>query len=324
MKQHYLPQCYLREFLNKNGKLHTIDTYRLKFGKHVFDEPKYPAEVCRSKDFYTIKPDQRFKHLNDLKPLHIEHSFHWYERNYPKIISKIKSKQAALVVDDVRTLVYALVDIKLRNQHFREKVIPKTQEIALKETIKDYIATIDSVDLSGFKKLNKNNLLKALDAAAESFSPNPQSSAEAHISSLAIRSEDKDGIHAKITDKLLELEWMILISPNKFITNDNPGVSFDKDNKVQNTKFDDRYMYFVPLTPSMCLSVSSEVIDKGWIKNKVQKKLNYRHAPDEFVDQVNSLSGYYLNRYLFSNDKSKIDKVADSVNKIRFGGKTPT
>lgn len=45
MKQHYLPQCYLKEFLNKEGKLHTIDVNLLKHKRPVLisyeQQPRY-------------------------------------------------------------------------------------------------------------------------------------------------------------------------------------------------------------------------------------------------------------------------------------------
>jgi hypothetical protein len=74
MKQHFLPQCYLREFCNLDNKLHVIDIDLLKFGRRVFAQQKSTAEVCRSNDFYTIEQDysKEFKHLKGLDPLYLE------------------------------------------------------------------------------------------------------------------------------------------------------------------------------------------------------------------------------------------------------------
>ena len=42
MKQHYLPECYLKEFINESKKINTLDLDRLnKYKKNVFDEPKF-------------------------------------------------------------------------------------------------------------------------------------------------------------------------------------------------------------------------------------------------------------------------------------------
>ncbi|MDQ1139411.1 DUF4238 domain-containing protein [Pedobacter agri] len=318
MKQHFLPECYLREFNNNDNKLYTLDTSYLKFGKKVAPETKTPAEVCRSIDFYTINESAKinFKHLKDLHPLAIENGFHNYESVYPKIIKKIKDKQQALPITDAKNLIFTLVDFKIRNQHFRDKVIPKAKNNVLTRIIEEMRSGVENLDLSQFPKIRKQDLFDGINRAAQVYDNGEVSYTEMHLSSLAMRNSDEHKLHKLVINHLLKFQWVMLESNNQFITNDNPGVSVDSNGVVQNTKFSSDYIYFFPLTPSLCLSMSPNVLDDKIVKNKAQKHILYRKSNNQFNNYVNELSGYHLNRYIFANNKKLINEIAEKINII--------
>jgi len=315
MKQHFIPQVYLKEFLNKNGKLYTLDTAVLKYGRSVFSEEKSTAEVCRSKDFYTLKSHliSTFPHMKDLHELSIEESFHHYERKYPKIIAKIKAMQQAIPIDDARTLMYTLLDFKIRNVYFRENVVPKAYVAAVEEIIGEYKHGIQHDYLPAALKLNKEEVSKQLDLIEKKFK-GISSPEDMHLSAIAERKQEAEGIQDKIIDHVLGLEWIMFESNDGFATNDNPGVSVDNKNRVQNTKFDEDYRYFCPLTPSLCLTFDASRIDPRYEVNKVQKYIKYQKCDPEAIGKINQLATYHVNRHIFSRSKEVINSVAVNIN----------
>lgn len=317
MKQHFLPVCYLKEFVNLEGKIHSIDISLLKYNREVFDEAKYPAEVCRSIDFYTIQPKSiaKFPHMRDLRPLHLEESFHFYEREYPKIVNKIKSGQRALILKDAELLLYAIVDFKIRNIYFREKIVPKAHKNIIEDNLNRMKQEIRTTDLESLNNITKEDFLKALDKVQKDFDPTPENHAQSHLSSMALRRNTNDQVHTKIVRHLLEFEWLILMSNNQFITNDNPGVSIDKNNVVQNTKFDKDYIFFFSLTPSHVLSVNPRILDLRFKQVKSQKNLHFRTAGQQFIDAINEMHGYHLSRYIFANNSRVIGQIIERINK---------
>jgi len=316
MKQHFIPQVYLKEFLNKNGKLYTLDTALLKYGRSVFSEERSTAEVCRSKDFYTLNPSliSTFPHMKDLHRLSIEESFQHYERKYPKIIAKIKAKQQAIPIDDARTLMYTLLDFKIRNVHFRENVVPKAYVAAVEEIIGEYKYGIQHDYLPAALNLSREEVLKQLDLIEKKFK-GISSPEDMHLSAIAQRKQETEGIQDKIIEHALGLEWIMFESNDGFVTNDNPGVSVDSRNRVQNTKFDEDYRYFCPLTPSLCLSFDASRFDQRYKTNKVQKYISYQKCSAQATAQINQLCGYHVNRHIFAQSKEVIDSIAVSINR---------
>ncbi|QIL42390.1 DUF4238 domain-containing protein [Pedobacter sp. HDW13] len=320
MKQHYIPQCYLREFLNSDRKLHTLDTALKKHGKKVFDEPRFPTEVCRSKDFYTIQTtfSKNYKHLSTLKPFALEESFHQYERDYPKLVIKLKAKQKALIKKDASSLIYSLVDMKLRNKYFRDTIVPSAHEKVINETLSELRENVSSIDLSQFPQITPQAISNTILKIQQQFTPSDEIHKQGHISSLMLRKQQGNEIHEKIIQQLFKLQWKVMIAKNNsFITNDNPGVCYQSNGYIQNTKFDQDFTYIVPISPQLCLWISDAEPDTKWIKNNAQKAIEYIELNKDSVSKINQLSLKHYNRFIFSNNKSVIDQIAEVVNRVQ-------
>jgi hypothetical protein len=272
MKQHFLPQCYLKEFCNEDGKLHTLNLDYLKYKKKVFDEPKFPVEVCKILDFYTIKDELKgkFKGLADFDPFFVENQFHKYEREYPKLLGYIKNKVASLSFSDAFLFIYAIIDIKLRNQHFRKTAIEDKKEGVIDTLFNGYRKELESIDVSTLFNLTNEEMLATMDKMREDLMTNPDYAKNSHISTLIGQNEAVSDIHLQIINRLFKYQWMIFESNSRFITTDNPGASVDDSDKVHNTKFAENIMFFMPLTPSLCLGIATVILDQDFADNKGQ------------------------------------------------------
>ena len=316
MKQHFLPQCYLKEFCNDDGKLHALNLDYLKYKKKVFDEPKFPVEVCRIPDFYTIKDElkEKFKDLSDLDPFYVENQFHKYEREYPKLLAQIKSKTTSLSFSDAFLFIYAIVDIKIRNQHFRKTAIEDKKEGLIDELFNGYRQELENVDVSAFFNLTKEEMLATMDRMREDLIANSNYTKNSHISTLIGQNKTVADIHLQIINRLFKYQWMIFESDNQFITTDNPGASVDDSDQVHNTKFAENIMFFMPLTPSLCLGITTVIPDLDFIKNRTCKQLSFARAPVSFVEKINQAQTYFITKHLFSASESLIEEMAKRIN----------
>jgi hypothetical protein len=317
MKQHFLPQSYLREFCNADNKLQTLDIDLLKFGRKVFPELRTTAEVCRNKDYYTILGnfETQFRHLDGLDPLFLEKKFHEYEREYPKIIAKIKSREVHLTMPEAQLLMYAIIDIKIRNPYFRKEAIENKKETVIDELFdgyRDELAKLELIDPQQLRR--KDILLDEMDKMKEMVMADKDFVRKTHLSSMVLRQMESSSLQSKIAQHLLQFEWRILWSHNGFFTTDNPGVSIDHTNRPQNTRFEGIFFFFIPLTPHMCLAISSNTPDIAYRKNADQKQIYYAGAPKQMVQKINEMHGFHVSKFIFSNNQRLIDIIAKKIN----------
>lgn len=318
MKQHYLPQCYLREFCNKDGKIHTLDLTLLKHKRKVFDQARFSSEICRSIDFYTIKSDfnKTFKHLSNIDPLFLENAFHTYERKYPELVQKIKDRQKALIRADACLFLYALVDFKIRNPYFRENVVNANKDKIFREMGDGYKNEVAKLDLGEFPHLTNESLINIWDEVSRPFLDDKNYAQNAHISSMVLRHHDDDNVQDEIVNRLLQFQWFVFESKSLFITNDNPGFSLDQNKKRQNTRFNGQFYFFMPITPSLCFGVSSVARDLKYGQNSTQKTLSYVPATGELIKLINEDHLTYHNQFVFAGSKGVIEQIAIRINEL--------
>lgn len=317
MKQHFLPQSYLREFCNEDSKLYTLDIDLLKFNRKVFSELKTTAEVCRSKNFYTIygEFDTQFQHLDGLDPFFLEKKFHEYEREYPKVLSRIKKRQSHLSIPQAELLMYSIIDIKIRNPYFRKTAIESKKESVIDDLFNSYRVELAKLNLTDPQKIQRKDvMLEEMDKMKNEIMMDKDFSRKTHLSSMVLRQLESDRLQLKIAHHLLKFEWQILYSHNGFFTTDNPGVSIDPTNQPLNTKFDKEFFFFMPLTPHMCLGISSRTPDITYNKSADEKRIFYTDAPKQMVHKINEMHGYHVTKHLFSNNQKLINVIAKKIN----------
>lgn len=198
MKQHFLPQCYLREFCNTEDKLYTLDIHLLKFKRKVFSQTKTTAEVCRSIDFYKIEGDfeTQFQHLNGLDPEYLEKRFHEYEREYPKIIAKLKAREAELTLAEAHLLLYSLIDIKIRNPYFRKATVETKKETVIDNLFNSYRTELSKLELNDPRQIQRKDLmLKEMDKIKTKIMDDKDFNRKTHLSSMVLRQMETDSVN---------------------------------------------------------------------------------------------------------------------------------
>jgi hypothetical protein len=318
MDQHFLPECYLKEFCD-NGEFYKIDCSLLHLNKKPYPRKVTPAAICYDKDFCTLTPE--FKNLytgyQDFDPLFLEEKFFLYENKYPGIINKIKNGDSFLNIDDAKTFLYSCLDFKIRNNYFRDihsdlrrntlndptgiikyKTDPEFQKVKDRFNISQGQA-IDIIDGIRFNILNDDNFTK-----------------NSHIAALVARYTSNYSHHDVIISNLLYYKWKFILSNNEFITSDNPGWSLDKNNQVHNTKFDKDFQFLMPITPRHCLAITDSELDLEYYNNPTKKKLYAGYQNKDIIDGINGLSINHFKKYLFSTKKETGEKICNIL-KIR-------
>lgn len=319
MKQHFLPECYLREFTNREGKLHTLDLNLFRFGRKVFDNTRYPAEVCRIRDFYTIDPNlaKESADLMHLDPYFLENKFGEYESKYPKLIAKLKRGQSYLQKEDASLLMLIVLDFKIRNPFYRDRVFEKGKKEVIEKTHDELRRKVGELNDDFIRRVadqTREEMMMDIDALQLKYMADEDFVERLHLASLARRKQDEDGLYRSFCNHLLQFEWLLLRSNQSFITTDNPGFSLDKDSNVQNTNFGDVFSYFLPLTPSLCFAVSSQGIDRNFQSGAGKKQLSIRNTDTEMIRVINESHGYYFTQHVFANTSELINQIAEQIN----------
>ena len=317
MKQHFVPRSYLKQFTNRDGMVHAIDLDLLKYNKNVRHEPKSLEQIARAINYYTIQPEHVsfVPELGNYDPMYLEKEFHKYENHISKIVDQIKDQKGAIKAEDAKLLLYALVDLKLRNPFFHEKVMNNKKEEVFNQLLGDnFEATIRDLDLSEHPLLSHEEMIDTVEELKNKFFNDLVYAKAMQLHGLVKRKSTDGSIYKKIIDTLLPCDWIVMKSKRKFITNDNPGVSIDEGGRVHNTKFNDNFIYCVPLAPSFCLTISPASKDSNYRLNSKSKSLRYGDIDDNAINVLNAAHSHYMRKHIFVGDISLADTIVQSIN----------
>lgn len=314
--QHFLPKCYLNGFVNNRGKLSVLNTETLtKYGKVPNPKEYTPTQICYEDDFYTLEPGiEAFNVKGFSDKYYVEKKFHEYERHYHEIINKIKESQF-LTTGEASFLVRVIFDIKIRNKYFREKIIaPQQSKIVnyASDEIKKLLLN-DPEYLGKYEGLTIDEILSLSDLVKEKLLSNSDFKKNAHLSMLYRQSDGYLEGLSLAKKKFLSSKWIIMESPGQFISNDNPGFSMDENNNIINFLTKDDFLFFMPLTSSLCLTMSSAIIDQDFISTPICKNLNKSEAPEKIIETSNSFTTRHFNKLIYGSDMIQMDKISKKL-----------
>jgi len=261
MKQHYIPKCYLNEFIGSDGKLATVDYDLIKKGRNPCILLKTPTQIGYEIDFYTLDVELPgpYQQLRTLKPYPIEQDIFWrYEKDYPAILEQIRNRRP-LIRKQAELFIYALISMKLRNKFILNLA---TQKGLLKRVIEQDKEDIIDKSMALFPDLTREEKLNTIKSVEDKIIKNDDFVKGANLVALIQRETKRDGVIFDIASKLFNCEWKIVETNFKsmFITSDNPGFCLDSHSLPFNTKFADCTFIF-PLTPAFCLMISDKKRD---------------------------------------------------------------
>jgi polyhydroxyalkanoate synthesis regulator phasin len=294
MKQHYVPQTYLKGFANYKNEFYKLNIKT----QYPSIEPKTPAQVCYLKDYYTIKDPNILSTFQLEDPLFLEKHFKNFEDKYDSIFKKIV-KEGELSYKESRIFIDGIVSIKTRNPFFGKIVINKEKD---EQILRKRASSLESEAKTVFKNIN-------VDDSIEKGIKNSLS--EESIESLRLQlllSEHVNGIETiSLIKSILETsQWVILDTGLmcSFITSDNPGFCLDENNKIHNTKFAGYFIFVFPLSPQYCLMVSN----KNQENIHFPKPIYFKKSDCRLVDLLNKASIIHCNKEIYSHRRETLEK----------------
>lgn len=154
IKEHYVPQFYLRNFADENGLLHIYD---FKQNKFFMQKPK---NICYESNLYETKWENANPKLGKfVLQNHIEKIFCKYEGEFSKVLIKILQKcipsqnQNALILHEKERDIFFhfIVNIVVRNpQNMKSLAIDKLEVNDIcDEDINQIYSLLDEIGLGG-------------------------------------------------------------------------------------------------------------------------------------------------------------------------------
>jgi len=254
-KHHYVPECYLKNFTNKDGRFYVLDTVKLQKGWNVFPKLVFPGQVCYSPDYYRIDStvDSNFK-LKDHPELFVETEvLKKLENSFPKTFHQLVSA-GTLTFEQACDLVDFIVQLKLRNPYWREKVIAANKEQWIDEGMDRIINEKFNTD-PRFAHIPAHIQEVVYRLVKMDNKANPNFQREMQLFGLVERYNDNLSRNELFRKALIDCNWNIFTAPvggPHFIITDNPGITFGSDNLFYNIKMTDGFMLCFPLSPQYC------------------------------------------------------------------------
>ncbi len=315
-KHHFVPQCYLRLFLN-DDHLFILDIAKVKGNVKKEIKTATPGQICYLPDYYTLIPSavsNTFR-LHEHHDMFIEQDvFLTLENKYAKIVSLLIEKNE-LSVKELILLSDFIIQLKLRNPYWKEKVVEGKKSEWLNAAMDDITARARKD--TRFSKIPDEVKEKLLDNLRKANIENPHFAKEAQHFSLIQRFSPDNPNNTQVRETLLNCGWQLFKAPDKgpfFITSDNPGVGCGKEGTTHNTKFKDGFFFFLPLTPQFCLVITDEDMDNTLLNKKLSKKISCVPVNKEVVLLINDRTIQVANNLLIASDTWYLSQIA-AINK---------
>lgn len=303
-KHHYVPECYLDNFL-REGKFFTLDIRKVLKGFNEFPRDSNPSKICYFEDYYKIEEgvfdqnvfNELFVELEVLKNLEDK-----YLGLYQKVITENQ-----LSLDDSILIANFIVQLKLRNPYWYNN-----QQTKIKKEVIDS-ATLESFEFEGrFDSIPKELKQFALDLLLEKISNNPKFDKMFQLRTLIRRYKEQEELNNGVIKAMVNCKWNILCAPDYgpfFITTDNPGISLGIDKLFYNTRFTGGFTFYLPLSPKYCLCITDYEKDNVLLERKPFKQVEKLNINQETVFGINDSLIQRVNKLLIAADKSYLSAI---------------
>lgn len=300
-KQHYVPQCYLRQFACEKPGSPRVFVYD-KHSKRTFcSEIKNVAE---QRDFYKIGDSKFFIPVPDNDPLYFENLFsRCFENQIPTIINHVKMLHTMVVPDkeiisyEMKKSLSVLLQVQLfRTPQARSFIRERAEPIWSAEEERVRKAILDKGDFPDKEKyLNQLDNFNDIEPLIKYYS--------------LVFCTDPDVIESHANYLIKNHAWVIydnlLHKSCPFITSDNPVVMYNLANEdmglgTSNGIDVDDTAFFFPLTPRFLLTLYHK---RNLIGHYSECYENRIQSVDEysFISKMNSIQHIQCNRFCYSN-----------------------
>lgn len=287
-KQHTIPECYLKNFIDKEGNLWILT----KEDKIFIAKPK---NILTGNHFYTVKfPDGGGSFIIEDTLANIESSFISIFR--AKIEKKIplEKKERAIISMFVASMLLRTKLHRKMWQNFLNEMKDWVQQI--RQLPEENKAVLAAMPRSGGPSISGKEIIKA-----------SKDIGTFHSVSLA-------KALPKISQIIFNMKWAFLIPENEdecFITSDNPCALV---NPIAEEKFGPNAIGssagLAQLDVDLTLPLSSKIaLLTGWKLNQEE----YTKISKKIVDQINYRSIRYGQDQVISSQKEKLQEVLKKI-----------
>ncbi len=302
--QHYVPQFYLRKFVNPDGKLEILDCERRKI---VIS--RTPKSVCNEEFFYALNGEK------DEISQEIEKEFQRIETDiasrYDAIAKKFVDFQEITLNDKMVIATFMSMQY-LRGPYMRKQIKRMDEDLVKQITMRrwgseELAPSIEELEKTTGEKVTEKQRKELIDFATGG-KYRVETNNSAHLKLLA----EMQGF----SNLLFHKEWTVYISKSskKFITSDNPVVELFPDwtgKFFYGPTFLQRTHCF-PMSPEIHIVATHPRSDIG---NKIKRKTLFdnKEHNDKILD-LNFNHPRHAIAYAYTNDKTLLQDIIDSAN----------
>lgn len=303
MRQHVVPEAYLREFTDFNGYFFSLNT-RWKNICRV-----NTGQVCYIEDYYDIvDPEQQLRNgIRD--PRFIELNAFKYEPELGLMLSFFKNRPSIITTEQVTEILGVYLSLKQRNPYYTK--ILQNEEVlnrVHKETIE--IVLNDAKNHPTFKNIDREILFQVAEMVLAKNASDPEYLHKIHMNGLV---ETANGVNEQVKQtfqRLLQMNFYIYeaTGDDYFITTDNPGytIGYTELGKaiVVNTDFAFCRHVFFPINPRQALFLDNPN-PLNWETNF--RHVNYKELNSDQIYQFNRASLAHTIKFVFGFNKLHLE-----------------
>jgi predicted RNA-binding protein YlxR (DUF448 family) len=308
-EQHFVPQFYLKKFLNQEGKLEILDCERLKIVAN-----RTPKNVCKGEYFYST--NDKIDEVSQLLEDELSRLEDGISKKYDEITNIIiEGKQMSF---EDRVLVATFMASLYTRGVYMRKQIKKMSANTIKQIMKLQFESknidkqLNKLEEKLKKKISKKERKELIDFVVNGEYDVMTNNAS-HLRFMA----EMEGFRNLFLGKY----WTIYISKSskKFITSDNPVIETFPDwhgKMFWGATFLQRTHHF-SLTPEiMIVATNSDNLNhKNIYVKRIKRKTLFDNKKDnDKILELNFVYPRFAEEYVYSINKESLKDIIDSAN----------
>lgn len=307
--QHYVPQAYLKRFLNSNDKVFRLPKQISKPPTQVKEFS--PAATGYLPNFYVVKDEIQLlkRGLEDVN--HIEkHLAAHQDAQCSKLLDQLVNARALPIKDAFESLLLIL-SFKERNPVLRNDLADKAiarevyesnfykLEVKFRELRATSFSHLTDKEFDDHLADTKTQMYARIEH--ENFATN------AHNEHLLSFFDSGDTLVHHIARALLDWKWFLYEVPasTPFITSDNPGFTTDRMAQPHNLGFSEAVGFCFPLSPIHCLAIVNE-FDREPAPSAEYKRIHRLIPEAEWITIVNKSTYVISYKFIYSSNQTPL------------------
>lgn len=303
-KHHYVPECYLKPFVNGSGFLWKYDKYR------NYVSQRFPSQVCYEVDANRIRTEEMasFADISDIYWIEKE-AFKSQENSYHLIhrdTTLFTSNHILISDEKYRLFLKFLITIKRRNPYTRNELIDMYTRQYRSALYRDQMIRGMEEEAKTRNEYFDGGLENLVDKYIDNRANNKDWLYDKYLSAYLFPKDFK--VIENIIDELLVLKQTILHAPLNvtFITSDNPGFVIMEEKVVNLGGLKGNFELYFPLSPSTCLYLNSS---KKLIGSNNNILLFPIVADTERVQKINSATKSICSNFILGQTREQVTTI---------------